>query len=140
MKFCCGGSDVMPVSNNQSMMIVIFVKNQEKSRDFYMEVLGMEPFMDVPGVTEFKLDDNMLLGIMPSEGVKNMMDIKTINHWEAGETPKCQIYLPVDEPDEYYNRAIKAGGIGIIEGKSTPWGGYICYCMDLDGNLLAFAR
>ncbi|NLM44368.1 MAG: VOC family protein [Clostridiales bacterium] len=100
----------------------------------------MEPLMDVPGMTEFKLADNMLLGIMPSEGIKNMMDIKTIKHWKEGEIPKCQIYLPVDEPDDYYNRVVKAGGIGIIEGKSTPWGGYIAYCMDLDGNLLAFAR
>lgn len=130
----------MPINNNQSMMIIIFVEDQGKSRDFYREVLNMEPLMDVPGMTEFKLADNMLLGIMPYEGIKNMMDIKTANRWKDGETPKCQIYLPVDEPVEYYNRAVKAGGKGIIEGKSTPWGGYICYCMDLDGNLLAFAR
>jgi len=130
----------MSINNDQSMMIIIFVENQKKSRDFYKEVLDMEPFMDVPGITEFKLADNMLLGIMPSEGLKNMMDLKAIKHWEEGSTPKCQIYLPVDEPDEYYKRAIKAGGKGIMEGKPTPWGGYICYCMDLDGNLLAFAR
>ena len=97
----------MSINNNQSMMMIIFVENQEKARDFYKEVLDMEPLMDVPGMTEFKLADNMLLGIMPMRN-KNMMDIKTIKHWKRRNS-KCQIYLPVDEPDDYYNRVVKAG-------------------------------
>ncbi|WP_175548320.1 hypothetical protein [Lutispora thermophila] len=47
--------------------------------------------MDATGIVEFKLADNILLGIMLSEGIKTMMGIKAIKHWEAGDTPRCQI-------------------------------------------------
>ena len=44
----------MSIDNSKAMMLIIYVENQEKARDFYKQVLAMEPLMDVPGMTEFK--------------------------------------------------------------------------------------
>ena len=130
----------MSIDNSKAMMLIIYVENQEKARDFYKQVLAMEPLMDVPGMTEFKLDKNVLLGIMPNEGIARIMEGKVKNLGKSAAVPKCELYLPVDDPDEYYHRLIKAGGTGIVEGKARPWGDYTAYGMDPDGNLIAFAK
>lgn len=130
----------MAVDNSKAMMLIIYVENQEKAREFYKKVLAMEPLMDVPGMTEFELGENVLLGIMPDEGIARILEGKVKNLGKSAAVPKCELYLPVDDPDEYYHRLIKAGGTGIVEGKARPWGDYTAYGMDLDGNLLAFSK
>lgn len=130
----------MSIDNSKAMMLIIYVENQEKARDFYKQVLAMEPLMDVPGMTEFKLDKNVLLGIMPNEGIARILEGKVKSLGKSAAVPKCELYLPVDDPDEYYHRLIKAGGTGIVEGKARPWGDYTAYGMDPDGNLIAFAK
>lgn len=130
----------MAIDNSKAMMLIIYVENQEKARDFYKQVLAMEPLMDVPGMTEFELGENVLLGIMPNEGITRILEGKVENLGKSAAVPKCELYLSVDDPDEYYHRLIKAGGMGLVEGKPRPWGDYTAYGMDLDGNLIAFAK
>lgn len=49
---------------------IIYVKDQEKSRDFYQKVLNLWPKLDVPRMTEFALNDGTILGLMPEAGLK----------------------------------------------------------------------
>ena len=42
----------------QELMFILYIANQTKSKTFYQEVLQIEPSLDVPGMTEFKLENN----------------------------------------------------------------------------------
>ena len=46
---------------------ILYVKDRQRSRDFYKVLLGLDPALDVPGMTEFDLG-GCKLGLMPEEG------------------------------------------------------------------------
>ena len=50
---------------------ILFVAAQEKSTAFYSSVLGEAPILNVPGMTEFRLGQEAILGLMP-ESVRSM--------------------------------------------------------------------
>lgn len=130
----------MSISKNENLMIILYVKNQEESKCFYEQILGYEPLLDVPGMTEFQLGSNVLLGLMPEDGIVRILENKIKNPKEANGVPRSEIYLFVDSPDEYYFRVINAGGVGISKTELRNWGDYVAYCSDIDGHILAFAR
>lgn len=39
--------------------IILYVANQQRSRDFYASILQIEPSLDAPGMTEFKLSNDL---------------------------------------------------------------------------------
>ena len=41
--------------NIEMFEVILYVKNQQISREFYTKVLGMEPTLNVPGMTESQL-------------------------------------------------------------------------------------
>jgi catechol 2,3-dioxygenase-like lactoylglutathione lyase family enzyme len=53
------------LKNPVKIMTILYVADQKRSRDFYRNILGIEPSLDVPGMTEFPLTDNASLGLMP---------------------------------------------------------------------------
>jgi len=44
---------------------ILYVSNQEKSSVFYERLLNLKPSLNVPGMTEFELLENVKLGLMP---------------------------------------------------------------------------
>jgi len=130
----------MSVSKNENLMIIFYVKDQEKSKEFYKNLLGYEPTLDVVGMTEFHIVNNVLLGLMPEEGIMRILENKIPNPKDANGVPRSEIYIFVDDPDEYYIRAITAGGTGISKTELRNWGDYVAYCSDVDGHILAFAK
>ena len=54
----------------KTTMFILYVSDQQVSRDFYAAVLGQEPILDVPGMTEFNLPDGSTLGLMPEAGIQ----------------------------------------------------------------------
>jgi catechol 2,3-dioxygenase-like lactoylglutathione lyase family enzyme len=130
----------MSISKNDNMMVIIYVKNQEKSKSFYEKLLGYKPKLNVPGMTEFQLLDNVSLGIMPEEGIMRILENKITNPKRANGIPRSEIYLFVDEPNEYYLKLVDTGGTGISKEELRNWGDYVAYGSDLDGHILAFAK
>lgn len=130
----------MTISAAQNMMFIIYVKNQDKSKEFYEELLGMSPKLHVPGMTEFNLDDKAALGIMPEDGIMRILNNKIQHPKQANGISRCEIYLYVDNPDEYYERLIRVGGEGISKGELRNWGDYVAYWADIDGHIIAFAK
>jgi predicted enzyme related to lactoylglutathione lyase len=130
----------MCISKNENLMIIFYVKNQRKSKAFYKTLLGYEPTLDVEGMTEFHLVNNVILGLMPEEGIMKILENKIRHPKDANGIPRSEIYIIVDDPDEYYHRAIEAGGTGISKTKLRNWGDYVAYCSDVDGHILAFAK
>lgn len=130
----------MSISRDNNIMFVIYVKDQEESKVFYEKVLGCKPKLHVSGMTEFELSDGVSLGIMPEEGIMRILENKIPNPKNANGVPRSEIYLFVNEPDEYYSKLVEAGGIGISKTELRNWGDYVAYGSDIDGHILAFAK
>jgi hypothetical protein len=46
--------------------LILYVANQSISTEFYSRLLNQKPILNVPGMTEFNLSENTILGLMPS--------------------------------------------------------------------------
>lgn len=87
--------------------IILYVKDQVASSNFYRYVLDLEPVLDVPGMTEFKLSDTCVLGLMPEIGIKKLLGEKLPDPNEARGIPRAEVYLVVDSAAQYYERALQ---------------------------------
>ena len=119
---------------------IIYVKDQQKSKYFYENILQMSPSLDVPGMTEFKLANNVKLGIMPENGIAKII-LPHLPHPKNGNgIPRCELYLRVKNPSEYIAKGIELGGKKISKLQIREWGDKVGYISDLDGHILAFAE
>ena len=115
-------------------MFILYVADQQDARDFYAAVLGREPELDVPGMTEFKLVDGSSLGLMPETGIR-----KLLGETAFGGGLRAEIYLVVDDPQACLQRAVAAGARLLSECTARDWGDLAGYCLDADGYVLGFA-
>ena len=115
-------------------MFILYVSDQRTSRDFYAAVLACEPILDVPGMTEFKLLDGSSLGLMPEAGIR-----KLLGEAAFGGGLRAEVYLVVDDPRKYLQRAVTAGAQLLSECTNRDWGDLAGYCLDADGYVLGFA-
>lgn len=121
-------------------MIILYVKDQNKSKIFYEKILEKTPALDVHGMTEFKLTEDFKLGLMPEKGIAKILTPST-PHPEIGNgIPRCELYLFVDNPKEALKRAVEAGAKEISKEEARDWGDVVAYCSDPDGHIIAFAR
>lgn len=121
-------------------IFIIYVADQAKSKYFYQEVLQKEALLDVPGMTEFEISEQSKLGIMPEKGIAKILGENIVHPSKGNGIPRCEIYLYVNSPDDYYERAIKLGAKPLSETLVRDWGDKVAYCSDFDGNILAFAQ
>lgn len=119
---------------------IIYVKEQDKSKDFYENLLNIKPFLNVPGMTEFKLAENVKLGLMPENGISKIISDKLPHPNSGNGIPRCELYLKVNNPIEYIVRGIEFGGIEISKYQERDWGDKVGYISDLDGHIIAFAE
>ena len=119
---------------------ILYVRNQEKSRVFYERLLNLKPSLNVPGMTEFELLENVKLGLMPENGIAKIISKKLPHPKNGNGIPRCEIYLKVDNPIEYIKRGIELGGKEISEFQDRDWGDKVGYISDLDGNIIAFTK
>lgn len=127
----------MPMSQPNKLHIILYVKDQKISRDFYSRLLNHEPTLDVPGMTEFEVFPNCILGIMPEKGIKRLLE--KLPDFTDG-TPRAEIYLMVDDPNYYHNRAVELGAKELSLLSPRDWGHEVAYSLDFDGHVLAFAK
>jgi len=115
---------------------ILYVSDQRASAAFYEAVLDVRPVLDVPGMTEFRLGDESVLGLMPVESASRLLGRP------IGKTaePRAEIYLIVDDPATYHKRALAAGAEEISPLSRRDWGHDAAYSLDPDGHVLAFAK
>lgn len=128
------------ISGDTHAIFILFVQNQEQSRNFYREVLDLEPSLDVPGMTEFAISETAKLGLMPEEGISRILEGRIPHPQLAGAAPRSELYLYVEHPDAYFSRLEAAGGRQVSPGAVRNWGDYVAYGTDPDGHLVAFAE
>jgi len=124
----------------QRAHLILYVDDQAKSRDFYSAVLGAQPTLDVPGMTEFALPGGAVLGLMPSRGIVKLLGPALPDPTQAEGVPKAELYLVGDQPVGMLERAIAAGASLLSELQKRDWGHTVAYCLDPDAHVVAFAR
>jgi uncharacterized protein len=119
--------------------IILYVSDQKASASFYEKVLMMHPVLNVPGMTEFKLNEEAVLGLMPSAGIKRLLGEKLPDPDKARGFPRVELYLKVTDPELYHNRALENGAKELSPLLLRDWGDTVAYSLDPDGHVLAFA-
>ncbi|MCB0406587.1 MAG: hypothetical protein KDD34_00205 [Bdellovibrionales bacterium] len=118
---------------------ILYVSDQKKSCEFYAHVLGQSPRLDVPGMTEFQLNSSHVLGLMPEKGIKTLLGEKMPDPCLGAGIPRVELYIRIENPEDFLNRAIDNGAILISPILNRNWGDRAGYVMDFDGHILAFA-
>lgn len=119
---------------------IIYVSDQQKSCDFYKIILGKEPQLNVPGMTEFVISDECKLGIMPEKNIAKIISPAVKDPSLFSGVSRCEIYLYVENPDKKLEGAIKAGAKLVSNCEDRDWGDRAGYCADADGHVIVFAR
>ena len=121
-------------------LFVFYVADQKRSRMFYQHVLGSDPALDVPGMTEFSLPGGGNLGLMPEKRIKRLLGETLPDPASAAGVPRAELYLVVDDAAAHHGRALDAGARELSPLIARDWGDRAAYCLDLDGHVLAFAE
>lgn len=123
-----------------SALFILYVADQEKSTQFYSRVLDRAPDLHVPGMTEFKLNDGSVLGLMPESGIKRLLGEALSDPGNANGIPRAELYLTLPDADSFHQRALAEGASELSPMLLRPWGQYAAYSLDPDGHVLAFSR
>lgn len=119
--------------------IILYVKDQQKSTDFYQKVLRKQADLNVPGMTEFIINDFCKLGLMPNDGIAKII-MPSLPHPDLGNgIPRCELYFIVENLQEEYQNIKNLGAKIISEIEERNWGDTAFYFSDLDGHVIAFA-
>lgn len=119
--------------------LIFYVADQERSARFYEKVLGRAPELDVPRMTEFALPGGAVLGLMPESGIRRLLGERIPDPSKAAGIPRAELYLVVDDPAPYHERAIRSGATELDGLRVREWGDRAAYSLDPDGHVLAFA-
>ena len=118
---------------------ILYVTDQQRSRDFYAAVLDREPVLDVPGMTEFDLG-GCKLGLMPEDGIARIIT-PSLPHPSTGNgAPRCELYLEVDDLRTVAEHCAQAGALLVDDAKDRDWGHRVIYFADPDGHVIAVAQ
>jgi uncharacterized protein len=118
--------------------VILYVRDQERSRAFYQAALDQAPRLHVPGMTEFALPGGAVLGLMPEAGIRRLLPAVP-DPALARAAPRAEIYLMVVSPREALARSVEAGATELSPVVPRDWGHDAGYCLDPDGHVLAFA-
>jgi hypothetical protein len=116
---------------------VLFVTDQGASSRFFRAALAQEPSLDAPGMTEFTLGENCVLGLMPASGIRRLLGRADVG---STGTSCAELYLYVPDPQSFHDRAVAAGAEPLSALQPRDWGDEAAYSRCPDGTLLAFAR
>lgn len=118
---------------------ILYVADQEQSTSFYSAVLGYNPRLHVPGMSEFGLPGGGVLGLMPEHGVRNLLGPALPDPSLSGGIPRCELYLMVSDPAAWHARSLAAGAKELSPLQPRNWGHLAAYSLDQNGHVLAFA-
>ncbi len=55
-------------------------------------MLAVKPTLDVPGMTEFRLFEDCILGLMPDVGIKRLLGNAIKNPADARGIPRAEVF------------------------------------------------
>ncbi len=124
----------------QHTEIILYVKDQQKSTQYYEQLFRKSADLNVPGMTEFILNQHCKLGLMPNDGIAKIIT-PALPHPELGNgIPRCELYFIVENLEEEFNHVKSLNTTIISEIEPRNWGDTAFYFSDLDGHVIAFAE
>ncbi|MBW7844218.1 MAG: VOC family protein [Bacteroidia bacterium] len=118
--------------------IILFVQDQQISKDFYQTVLATEPTLHVEGMTEFNIGNKIVIGLMPKNGIAKIISPERVFSDKIIST--CELYLYVENVTDEYNRILKLNINCISKLQHRDWGDTAFYFSDPDGHIIAIAQ
>ena len=129
----------MPRHERLAAHFILYVADQTRSAAFYRTVLAIDPHLDVPGMSEFRLPGGGILGLMPESGIRKLLGPALPDPGLARGVPRAELYLMVSDPDAFHQRALACGATELSPLLPRDWGQSVAYSLDRDGHVLAFA-
>lgn len=124
----------------QRIHTILYVEDQEKSTDFYTKILQQKPSLNVPGMTEFELSSEFVLGLIPNRSIVKILGDKTLPPVSGTGIPRCELYLYVNDIEAALKN-IHENQIEVISNlQERNWGDMAFYFADPDGHIIAFAK
>ena len=113
--------------------ITLAVANLDATRRFYVDGLGWEPALDVPGdVLMFRVADKVVLSLWSESGFE--AEVGPIRRGSGLAPVTLAHNLPTkDGVDRVLGEARAAGATEVVEAVDREWGGYTGYFADPDG-------
>lgn len=133
-----GGQSTMN-SPVQTVFVIFYVKDRAASTKFYSRVFALKPTLDVPGMTEFTLENGFKFGLMTEAGIAQVLGPSAPDPATGNGIPRAELYVKVGDPQSYHQRALDAGAKELSPLQQRPWGEKAAYSLDSDGHVLAFA-
>jgi predicted enzyme related to lactoylglutathione lyase len=119
---------------------ILYIADQSRSTTFYRALLGSDPLLDVPGMTEFVLSNGCKLGLMPEADIARIIS-GPLRHPSTGTgIPRCELYLLVEDLEAAIARTEAAGATLVHPSADRDWGHRVAYYADLDGHVIALAK
>ena len=87
------------------VQFIFYVGDQAAATAFWQAVLDCPPAFDVPGMTEFALGPQVVLGLMPEAGIRSLLGPELPDPAAARGIPRAELYLVVDDAAAYHARA-----------------------------------
>ncbi len=128
------------IQHIQLTEIILYVSDQEKSKEFYEHIFRAKADLHVPGMTEFMISGNCKLGLMPEAGIAKLLTGKTPHPATGNGIPRCELYLYVDDIAYEFENALENDAKLIQPVTNMDWGDCVCYFSDPDGHIIAFAQ
>ena len=119
---------------------ILYVADPRASAGFYSRVLGRPPSLDVPGMTEFELTPDSVLGLMPASGIRRLLGDPLPDLVAGNGVAKAELYLVVEGAQAHHARALAEGARELSPLGPRSWGHEVAYSLDPDGYVLAFAE
>jgi catechol 2,3-dioxygenase-like lactoylglutathione lyase family enzyme len=122
-----------------SVHVILYVKDQVTATAFWRVVLDSQPVLDVPGMTEFVLGTQVVLGLMPEAGIRSLLGPSLPDPAAAHGVPRAEVYLVVPDAGACHARALAAGASELSALTRRSWGDDAAYSLDPDSHVVAFA-
>ena len=120
--------------------IILYVADQERSKIFYQSLLEANPVTDVPGMTEFQLNANCKLGLMPESGIAKILTPKLPHPSSGNGVPRCELYLTINNVEAHFLRCQQLNLMIVDRLSARDWGDNAFYISDPDGHVIVFAE
>ena len=95
--------------NASAFELILYVKDQQLITKFYSALLNRQPDVNVPGMTEFILANNLKLGLMPEAGIAKILLDKTPHPALGNGIPRCELYIYAENIEKLFITAKEAG-------------------------------
>lgn len=118
----------MAVTGMAGVLLWTSAERYGAMRDFYVEVLGLEPATERDQRVRFTFAGDTRLILKVHDQV----------HGEAGDPLRMMLNLAVDDASAMVDRVLAAGGEVLRQAEAEDWGGRIATVTDPDGNLVQF--